>query len=289
MKPPPFDYACPTSLAEAIDLIARHDGDAKPIAGGQSLMPMLAFRLAAPTLLVDLRRVPGLDGITVDDDGVMLGARVRWCDIEADARLAAACPLLAAAIPHVAHYQIRNRGTVGGSLAHADPAAELPAVALACAAEIVAQGPEGRRTIAADDFLVGPLTTALEPTELIVAVRFPPWPAGRHHGFAEFSRRKGDFAIVGVALFFDDADGAIAGATVVAFGIGDRPQRLAAAEEVLNGAAPSAELFARAAAAAADSVEPQTDIHADGDYRRALLATLLERTLAQSAGLASAS
>ncbi|RAI38669.1 FAD binding domain-containing protein [Rhodoplanes roseus] len=288
MKLPNFDYACPTSLAEAIDLLARHDGDAKPISGGQSLMPMLAFRLAAPSLLVDLRLVPGLDRITVDESGVELGARVRWRDVEADERLARACPLLAAAIPHIAHYQIRNRGTIGGSLAHADPAAELPAVALACAAEIVIEGPDGRRVVAAQDFFLGPLTTALEPAELIVAVRFPPWPAARRHGFQEFSRRRGDFALAGVALFFDEESGLIGNAHVAGFGIGDVPQRLAGAEAELNGRAPTLETFAAAARAAAAEVAPQTDIHAEADYRRALLGTLTERTLAQAAGLGHA-
>src|SRR5499426_3429644 len=152
MKLPPFDYACPMTLPEAVQLLAARDGDAKVIAGGQSLVPMLAFRLAQPTLLVDLRKLPDLRGIRISEKGVTLGAMVRWRDIEDDERLDTAHPLLKAAIAHVAHYQVRNRGTVGGSLAHADPAAEMPGIAITCDAEIVATGPAGTRNIPAADF-----------------------------------------------------------------------------------------------------------------------------------------
>lgn len=165
MKLPPFDYACPTTLPEAIALLASHD-DAKPIAGGQSLVPMLAFRLAQPTLLVDLRKLADLRGIRISDAGVTLGAMVRWRDIEDDEGLATAHPLLKAAIAHVAHYQIRNRGTVGGSLAHADPAAELPGIAVTCDAEITLVGAAGARTIRAGEFFTGPLSTVRQADEI---------------------------------------------------------------------------------------------------------------------------
>ncbi len=198
MKPAPFDYVCPAALDEAVALLAARPGEARPIAGGQSLMPLLAFRLAAPALLVDLRNIPGLDGIAVSDDGVRLGARVRWRDIEDDPRLRSAHPLLAAAVGHVAHYQIRNRGTVGGSLAHADPAAEMPGIAVTCEAEIAAVGPTGARAIAAAEFFFGPLATALAPDEIITELQLPAWLAGRRWGFEEFSRRRGDFALAGV-------------------------------------------------------------------------------------------
>src|SRR5262247_434112 len=158
MKMPPFDYACPATLAEAIALLSTHDGDAKVLAGGQSLVPILAFRLAAPKLLVDLRKLSELRTIKITSDGVALGAMVRWCDIESDARLRTAHPLLVAAIAHVAHYQIRNRGTVGGSIAHADPAAEMPGIVLACEAEVAVIGTAGMRTIKAADFFRGALT-----------------------------------------------------------------------------------------------------------------------------------
>ncbi|CAN0440634.1 unnamed protein product, partial [Phaeothamnion confervicola] len=207
MKLPAFDYACPATLSEAVALLKSHDGDAKPIAGGQSLMPMLAFRVASPSLLVDLRKLTELTGIRIDANGVRLGARVRWRDIADDARLAAAHPLLAAAIAHVAHYQIRNRGTVGGSIAHADPAAEMPGIALTCEAEIAVVGSSGPRVIAARDFFLGALSTALEPDEIVTEIRLPAWPAARRWGFQEFSRRRGDFAMAAAAVFYDP-DGA---------------------------------------------------------------------------------
>src|SRR5438067_389813 len=189
MKLPPFEYACPTQLTEAVALLAGRDGDAKLLAGGQSLVPMLAFRLAAPALLVDLRKLPELRKIEISANGVTLGAMVRWCEILADAQLRTAHPLLCAAIAEVAHYQIRNRGTIGGSIAHADPAAEMPGIALACEAQIATVGTAGPRVIEAADFFIGALTTLLEPDEIIVEIRFPAWPAQRRWGFQEFARR----------------------------------------------------------------------------------------------------
>src|SRR5207244_8406888 len=179
MKFAPFDYAAPTSVAEAVALLAQAGGKAKALAGGQSLLPTMAFRMATPTLLVDLRKIPGLDKIAIDDNGVRLGARVRWRDIEDDTRLKTAHPLLAAAIPHVAHYQIRNRGTVGGSCAHADPAAEMPGIAVTCDAEFSVIGKAGARTIKAATFFQGALTTALTPDEIISGIHLPVWPSGR--------------------------------------------------------------------------------------------------------------
>ena len=161
MKLPPFEYACPSTVSEVIALLASHDGEAKPLAGGQSLLPMLAFRVAAPAVLVDLRKVPELRRIGITDGGVTLGAMVRWRDVLDDPRLRTAHPLLVRAVEDIAHYQIRNRGTVGGSLAHADPAAELPAIAVTCEARIAAAGKAGERVIEAKDFFRGPLTTAL--------------------------------------------------------------------------------------------------------------------------------
>src|SRR5712691_7208484 len=161
MKLPPLEYACPATLSEAVALLAARDGDAKALAGGQSLVPMMAFRLSTPALLVDLRKLAELRAIKISKDGVVLGAMTRWRDIEDDARLRSAHPLLLAAVAHVAHYQIRNRGTVGGSIAHADPAAEMPGIAVTCDAEIAVVGQSGSRVIAAGDFFVGPLMTAL--------------------------------------------------------------------------------------------------------------------------------
>ena len=288
MKLPDFDYAAPTSLAEAIALLGAGKGNAKPLAGGQSLMPILAFRLAAPELLVDLRRVPGLDKITIDAAGVTLGARVRWVDIERDKRLAEAHPLLVEAIDHVAHYQIRSRGTVGGSLAHADPAAELPGIAVACDAEIVIGGAQGERIEKARDFFTGPLQTTLAPDELITALRLPPWPAARRWDFREFAHRRGDFALAGVALFYDPAGGVATNVHIAAIGVGDRPCRLAGAEAAIEGAPLTGDgldeaRIAAAVAAARAEVDPPGDLHAPADYRRALVGTLLERALACAA------
>jgi len=284
MKLPPLDYACPATLAEAVALLAAHNGDAKPIAGGQSLMPMLAFRVASPSLLVDLRKLDELNRITIADDGVRLGALARWRDIEDDARLRSVQPLLAAAIEHVAHYQIRNRGTVGGSLAHADPAAEMPGIALTCDAEIAVMGSAGMRVIPASDFFLGPLTTALAADEIITEVKLPAWPARRRWGFQEFSRRRGDFALAGVALFYDeDDDGKAINAHAGAIGVGDRPVRLSAVELALNGHAINAATIVAAAKAASAEVEPADDIHADAAYRRALVGTLTERALKAAA------
>jgi carbon-monoxide dehydrogenase medium subunit len=280
MKLPAFEYACPATLAEAVALLASHDGDAKALAGGQSLMPMMAFRVAQPSLLVDLRKLSDLRGIRISDQGVRLGALVRWRDIQDDLRLMAAHPLLKAAIAHVAHYQIRNRGTVGGSLAHADPAAEMPGIAVTCEAEIAVAGKSGARTIKAADFFLGALTTALKPDEIITEVRLPHWPAGRRFGFQEFARRRGDFAMAGIALFYDTEKGGKAqNAHVGVIGVGDRPRRLAAAEAALNGRAVDEATIVKAGEAASAEVEPQDDIHASAAYRRALTGTMVERAL----------
>ena len=279
MKLPPFDYACPTTLPEAIELLASHD-DAKAIAGGQSLVPMLAFRLAQPTLLVDLRKLADLRGIRISDQGVTLGAMVRWRDIEDDERLETAHPLLKAAIAHVAHYQIRNRGTVGGSIAHADPAAEMPGIAITCDAEIAVVGKSGAHVIQAADFFQGALTTALTPDEIIVEIRLPAWPAGRRWGFQEFARRRGDFAMAAAAVFYDqDARGKARNAHVGVIGVGDRPLRLTAVEDVLNGESIDEATIAKADAATSAAVDPQDDIHASAAYRRSLVGTMVERAL----------
>jgi aerobic carbon-monoxide dehydrogenase medium subunit len=285
MKMPPFDYACPATIAEAVSLLAAHDGDAKALAGGQSLVPMLAFRLASPALLVDLRKLPELRQIKITEAGVTLGAMTRWRDIEDDARLKQAHPLLQAAIAHVAHYQIRNRGTVGGSVAHADPAAEMPGIVRTCEAEIAVIGTAGARTIKAQDFFQGPLMTALAADEIITEIRLPAWPAGRRWGFQEFARRRGDFALAAAAVFYDpDAGGRAANAHVGVIGVADRPLRLPSVEAVLNGAMIDAATIAKADAATAAAVDPDDDIHASAAYRKSLAGTMVERALLAAAG-----
>jgi carbon-monoxide dehydrogenase medium subunit len=285
MKLPPFEYACPTKLSEAVALLAAHNGDAKPIAGGQSLVPMLAFRLAAPSLLVDLRKLPDLRKVDVSAGGVALGAMVRWRDILDDARLRSAHPLLVAAVTQVAHYQIRNRGTIGGSIAHADPAAEIPGIAVTCEAEIAVVGSTGPRAIKAADFFLGPLITALAADEIIVEIRFPAWPKERRFGFREFARRRGDFAMAAAALWYDENAGTARNAHVGVIGVGDRPQRLPAVEAVINGRVVDEATITAADTAATAAVDPQTDIHASADYRRALTGTMVERALRDAARL----
>jgi carbon-monoxide dehydrogenase medium subunit len=277
MKLPAFEYVCPATLAEAVALLASRD-DAKALAGGQSLVPMMAFRVASPSLLVDLRK---LDLRRIDvANGVRLGAMVRWRDILDDTRLDLAHPLLKAAIGHVAHYQIRNRGTVGGSIAHADPAAEMPGIAVTCEAEIAVVGAAGARVIPAQDFFIAPLVTALGADEIIAEIRLPAWPAERRWGFQEFSRRRGDFAMAAAAVFYDVDDAGLAhNAHVGAIGVGDRPLRLAAAEAEVNGKAVDVAVSELAGAAASAAVDPPDDIHASGAYRRSLIGTMVERAL----------
>ena len=279
MKLSAFDYACPETVAEAVALLAAHGGDAKPIAGGQSLVPMLAFRLAAPTLLVDLRKLDELRDIAIGNRGVTLGAMVRWRDVLEHPRLRQAHPLLAAAVEHIAHYQIRNRGTVGGSLAHADPAAELPCIAVTCEAEIVALGPKGRRVIAAAEFFRGALLTALQPDEIITEIRFPAWPRDRRFGFQEFARRRGDFALAAAAVCFDVVEQKFRNVRIGAIGAADRPMRLAAAERTLEAHDMTEAGIGAGAAAAAGAVDPADDIHASGAYRKTLIGVMVERAL----------
>jgi aerobic carbon-monoxide dehydrogenase medium subunit len=283
MKLPPFEYACPTSISEAVALLAGHDGEAKPLAGGQSLVPMLAFRVASPSLLVDLRKLAELREIRITQDGVILGAMVRWRDILEDTRLTTAHPLLVAAVKHVAHYQIRNRGTVGGSMAHADPAAEMPGIAVTCEAQIAVLGKGGARTIAAVDFFRGPLMTALKPDEIITEIRLPAWPTKRRFGFQEFARRRGDFALAAAAVFYDEDGGKARDAHVGVIGVADRPLRLPSVEAVINGQNIDVAVIARAEAAASAAVDPSHDIHASGAYRKALVGVMVERALKDAA------
>jgi carbon-monoxide dehydrogenase medium subunit len=288
MKLPAFEYACPATLAEAVALLGSRD-EAKALAGGQSLVPMMAFRIASPSLLVDLRKLSDLRRIEIAKDGVHLGAMVRWRDIEDDARLDTAHPLLKAAIAHVAHYQIRNRGTVGGSVAHADPAAEMPGIAVACDAEIAVVGTAGSRVIRADEFFIAPLITALTADEIIVDIRLPAWPALRRWSFREFSRRRGDFAMAAAAVFYDlDDVGKACNTHIGAIGVGDRPVRLTQAEAEVNGKTVDQAVSERAGAAASAAVNPQGDIHASGAYRKSLIGTMVERALQSACGLKAA-
>jgi carbon-monoxide dehydrogenase medium subunit len=280
MKFPPFEYAAPSTLAEAISLLAAGGGTAKLLAGGQSLLPTMAFRLAAPAMLVDIRKLKELQKISVGEGGVRLGARARWRDIEDDERLQTAHPLLCAAVDHVAHYQIRNRGTVGGSLAHADPAAELPGIAVTCDAEIKVIGAKGERTIRAGEFFTGALTTVLADDEVIVELRLPAWPVKRRWAFEELSQRRGDFALAGIAAFYDlDAAGKATNTHIGVIGACIRPHRIPQAERALNGRKVDEAAIHAAARAAEEALDPPSDLHASAAYRRSLAGTLLERAL----------
>ena len=281
MKPPKFDYFVPTDIDDALALIAEHGEDARFLAGGQSLVPMLNFRVAAPSALIDLNRIADLRGVRLDDEGrLRLGAMTTTRRIETDPVIAAANPMLRAAAPHIAHVQIRNRGTIGGSLAHADPAAELPGIVVACDAEIHLRGAGGARIVAADKFFEGIFSTVIAEGEMIAEIVFPPWPDDRRWGFREISRREGDFAMVGIAAWFDiDADGLISTAQLAAIGAGDTPLRLKSAETALVGNSPNESLFADAAQAAIADLQPGTDIHASAEYRREVGAVLVGHTL----------
>jgi carbon-monoxide dehydrogenase medium subunit len=285
MKIAPLDYIRPSTIAEAVAVLAAHD-DAKIIAGGQSLMPMLAFRLAAPSLLVDISRLAELKHIRASAEGIDLGALVTWRDIEHDAQLAQHHPLLVAAIAHVAHYQIRNRGTVGGSLAHADPAAEMLGIAITCDARVTIVGSNGKREVAANAFCLGGLSTVLTHDEIVTNVRLPPWPNGRCWAFEEFARRRGDFAMAGVAAFYDlDRHGIPQNTHIGVIGVDDRPARLSAVEALIDGRRLDAGLILQAAELARAAVNPTDDIHAEAAYRRDLVGVLVERVLARAGNI----
>ena len=280
MKPAAFEYFAPGTLAEALALLTRHGGDAKPLAGGQSLIPAMNFRLARPAVLVDLNRVAALAYVRAESGGVAIGAMTRQRTVERSELVARAAPLLAEAMPSIAHPQIRNRGTVGGSIAHADPAAELPAVMVALEARFRARSVAGERSIAAREFFKGMLETALAPDELLVEIALTPLPPRSGTAFLEVSRRHGDYALVGVAAVVTlDRAGGCRAARIVLLSVGDGPVLAAQAAALLVGQAPSDELLRAAAAAVARDIDPPSDIHASAAYRRHLAAVLTRRAL----------
>lgn len=286
MKLPDLDYMRPKTLKDAIDLLVAYDGEAKLIAGGQSLMPMLAFRLLAPKLLIDVSRLPGLDQIEIIADEIRLGALVTWRDIERHAGLKIAHPLLAATMSHVGHYQIRNRGTVGGSLAHCDPASEFPALVTTCNADVVIAGPGGERVIKGTDFVLGAMTTGLAADEIIVQIRFPAWPRARRWGFEEFSRRRGDFAIAAAAVFYDlDPNQRIVDPHIGIIGEAERATRLTQVEDFVVGHVIDRQLAAKARSIGEQAAKTSDDIHTPAKYRKALIGVMIERALASSAGI----
>jgi len=286
MKPARFEYAAPDTLSEAVSLLQQHaDEDVKILAGGQSLVPLLNMRMARPDLLVDLNRIEDLQYIREDGDWLAIGAMTRKRAVEESDLVRRRQPVLLAATQLVAHPQIRNRGTVGGSMAHADPAAEYPALALALGVELRAVGPGGERTIAAQDFFQSYLTTALEPVEVLTEVRVPVLAAGTGWSFVEVARRHGDFALGGaVATLRLDGSGSVSEARVVLFAVGPTAIRLTQIEEMLTGERPAESLFEEAARrSAAEIDEPLSDVHATAEYRRNLAGVLTGRALREAA------
>jgi aerobic carbon-monoxide dehydrogenase medium subunit len=285
MKPPVFDYRRAASLDEAIALLSEYGTDAKVLAGGQSLLPMMKLRLARPGVIVDLGRAAELDYVRADDGGLAFGAMARLAELES-ATVGQGWPMLMAAARHIGHPPIRHRGTVCGSLAHADPAAELPALALALDAELVAVGPGGRRVIPAERFFVTYLTTDLAPDELLAEARFPVGGEAVGWGFEELSRRFGDYAMAAVAAVLVAApDGTIAKARLALAGVADRAVRAREAEALLVGA-PGEARFPEAARVAAGALTPPADVHGSSAYRRHLAEVLVERALSAAWGRA---
>ncbi|KIH98304.1 molybdopterin dehydrogenase [Streptomonospora alba] len=289
MKPPPFAYHAPTDPDEAVGLLAEAGAEGKALAGGQSLIPLLNMRLAAPSVLVDLNRVAGLGGVEVDADGVRVGALVRHAQLEADTAAAEAVPLLGQGLRLVAHPVIRNRGTTVGSIVHADPAAEMPAVLALLDGAVEVRGPAGTRTVPAAEFITGPMETALATGEIATAARFPRPEPGTGTAFVEISRRHGDYALCGAAAAVTlGADGRVTRARCCLISVAPVPLVVDLTPQLAGGGAQTDEID-EAAAVAAERTDPDDDIHAGADYRRHLARVLTGRALAQASAAASAS
>jgi carbon-monoxide dehydrogenase medium subunit len=284
MKPAPFEYAAPTNLGEALALLAGGGPDARPLAGGQSLVPAMAFRLARPSLLVDLNRISALRGLhAANDGGVIAGAMTRHRDFETSPLIKERLPLVHAAMRQVSHLPIRSRGTIGGSLAHADPAGDWPALCLVCDAELTLVSSGGTRKLPTANFLQGVYATALAQGEIVSEVRFPAWPRGRRWGTQKMARRLGDFAIVGVACIVDvDAQGRCVSSRIVVHGAADRALEVPAASQEIAGKRPDTNGLRAAAHAAATSIPTRGDLHADAAYRTELIEALTYRALEQA-------
>jgi aerobic carbon-monoxide dehydrogenase medium subunit len=283
VKLPYVEYEAPATIAEAVDLLAEHQDEASVLAGGQSLIPLLALRLARPAVLIDINRVDELCGVSVTDGWVAVGAMTREHAAEESETVAGSVPLLAAALPLIGHEAIRSRGTIGGSMAHADPAAELPAVARALDAEFVVRSRSGDRVVPATEWFEGYLATSRRGDEILVEVRFPAAGPDTGVAFQEVARRHGDFAIVGLAASLTLTDGVISDARLAFAGIADVPVRAADAEDLLAGERPSAELFEEAARRATADIDPPADLNGSPAYRKKVAATLVRRALRAAA------
>jgi len=288
MKPAPFRYAAPASLEEALALLCEHGHGAKLMAGGQSLMPMMNLRIARPEVVIDANRIPGLAGWQRDAGGLRIGALARQCVLEDPAGPSGAAPLLAAAIRHIGHVATRGRGTIGGSVAHADPAAELPCCMLALDATLLARSRHGERAIPAAGFFTGVFATALEPDEMLCEIRLPPPLPASGAAFLEIARRPGDFAMVAVAAVLALApDRSVSKASLALAGVGDTPLRIPEAEAALAGQPAGEGAWAEAGRIVARAIDPATDLHATAAYRRKVSAVLTERALAEACRMAA--
>ncbi|GLI23083.1 carbon-monoxide dehydrogenase medium subunit [Xanthobacter flavus] len=282
MKPARFDYVRAESIAHAVEALAGAGGDGKVLAGGQSLMPMMNFRLVKPSVLVDINRIPDLDRITLEANTLRLGALVRHRMTAEDALVARHIPVLLAAMKHVAHLTVRNRGTFCGSVCHADPAAEMPMMTLLLDGTIHIASPRGTRTMPARDFLIGSLATALEPDEMVTAVDLAIPQDGTGWAFEEFSRRHGDYALAAVAVLMERADGRMRNVRIAMMGIADTALRFSDVEAALEGREGTPASFDEAATLLQASIEPNSDLSASADYRRHLAGALARRALADA-------
>jgi CO/xanthine dehydrogenase FAD-binding subunit len=289
MKPAPFAYHRPAGVDEAIALLDRYEGEAKVLAGGQSLMPIVNMRLARPTALIDLHEIPALDGLRREDGRIAFGAMTRHRSVERAAEVREHLPLLAHAMGYVGHLAIRSRGTIGGSLAHADPAAELPALATLFDARFTIAGAAGTRTVDWEEFFVSYLATCLEPAEILTEISFAVPQPGTRWSFREIARRHGDFALVGIGALVrcDEAAGTIAEARLALFGVGATPVRLLDAERALTGIRPNARAFEEIARDAVAVLDPNSDVHASATYRREVARALIAEALREAAVLPS--
>lgn len=284
MKTAPFEYRAPRSVEEALALLAEHGDEAKVLAGGQSLVPLLAMRLARPAVVVDINELDGLSAITpADGGGVTFGALTRERAAERSPLVAERVPVLAEALPLIGHVAIRNRGTIGGSIVHADASGELPAVALITGAEMVVRSTRGERVVAADDFFEGHFTTSMADDELLTEVRVPGGPPGAGWAFDEVARRRGDFALVGAAAMVAIADGVIREARIALIGVAGRPVRASTAEAALVGQEPDAATIGAAARDAVADLEPASDVHGSAEFRRHLAGVVTRRALTAAA------
>jgi CO/xanthine dehydrogenase FAD-binding subunit len=279
VKPAKFDYHCPATLDEALVALGRYQGEARVLAGGQSLVPMMNFRLATPAAIIDLNRIRDLAEVRVANGTVSIGAMARQRQLEFTALVAEKLPLLSEALRWVGHLPTRTRGTIGGSIAHADPAAEIPMILQALAGEVVARGPQGERRIGASDLFLGPLTTALEPDEILTEVRLPAMPPGAGSAIEEFARRKGDFAIAAIAVMLVRDGERCTTARLATAGIGHVSVRLREAERILEEKGLGEATIAEAAQRAAELVEPMADHNASADFRRHLTSVLTRRAV----------